>query len=94
MWLNLSSNGVIGVSMGVGFFDLGAFFHVLQNLKWYCVGVGLTGCVSMWVLLIYVGCCVVYVELVNSVGGLFGYVCILLLLIMVLLVGSILAILV
>ena len=29
------------------------FFHALENLTWYCVGVGLTGCVSMWVLVVY-----------------------------------------
>jgi hypothetical protein len=52
MWLYLYGTGVVGVFVGVEVFVLGTFFHVLENFTWYCVGVGLMGCVSVWVLVV------------------------------------------
>ena len=34
MWLYLAGRGVVRVFIGVGVFDLGSFFHVLENLTW------------------------------------------------------------
>ena len=43
--------------MGVGVLVLGAYFHVLENLMWYCVEVGLMGYVSIWMLSVFFRTC-------------------------------------
>jgi hypothetical protein len=54
MWLYWVGRKVI---MGVGVLVLGVFFHVLEKLMWYCVGVGLLGYVSIWMLSVFFRMC-------------------------------------